>query len=296
MPTKPPQLTNKNAQHTLEYMILLILIMAGIIIGGPYVIRSWNAQVKGWEDSVIDSMTDPLVEAPVTAVSIPGCDFVSWQNQACGLGYTSPFGDSVNCTPQQLLQMGVFNPDGCQFNNPSTPFSNIAQCDTNDANHCCTSWVTPSGCNPDDAGCPLDSDCGVNVGCPDGQYHRTHTCDTGYTETECVADPACDFTCNSTGLPGPNGATGYGDLCPGSDTGLSGDTNYSYTNPGNCTGAKCQIQCSPTFVWNGINCACPTGQTVSGGVCVCASGWAYQDGCSAGYCYQGSCGAGYCRQ
>ena len=50
----------KNGQHALEYIILVTLIMAGIIIGGPYVIRSWNAQMKGWEDSVRDSMTDPL--------------------------------------------------------------------------------------------------------------------------------------------------------------------------------------------------------------------------------------------
>ena len=64
----PQKLTQKNAQsrqrrgqHLLEYMVLSILIMAGIIIGGPYVIRSWNAQVKGWEDSVVDSMNDPLL-------------------------------------------------------------------------------------------------------------------------------------------------------------------------------------------------------------------------------------------
>lgn len=67
IPAKHSRLTGENAQprprrgqHTLEYMILLTLIMAGIIIGGPYVIRSWNAQIKGWEDSVVDSMTDPL--------------------------------------------------------------------------------------------------------------------------------------------------------------------------------------------------------------------------------------------
>ncbi len=63
MPIKPSKFADKNAQHTLEYMVLLILIMAGIIIGGPYVIRSWNAQMKGWEDSVRDSMTDPLRES-----------------------------------------------------------------------------------------------------------------------------------------------------------------------------------------------------------------------------------------
>lgn len=60
IPIKHSRPTSKNGQHTLEYMLLLILIMAGIIIGGPYAIRSWNAQIKGWEDSVKDSMTDPL--------------------------------------------------------------------------------------------------------------------------------------------------------------------------------------------------------------------------------------------
>ena len=68
MSKTPPKPTRKNAQHTLEYMILLILIMAGIIIGGPYAIRSCNAQVKGWEDSVKDSMTDPMIEAPSNLV------------------------------------------------------------------------------------------------------------------------------------------------------------------------------------------------------------------------------------
>ncbi len=64
---KPPsKLRLKTAQHTIEYIILMMLIMAGIIIGGPYVIRSWNAQIKGWEGSVIDAMTDPLLEANVT--------------------------------------------------------------------------------------------------------------------------------------------------------------------------------------------------------------------------------------
>jgi hypothetical protein len=37
---------NKQGQHAMEYVILLILIMAGIIISGPYVLRSWNANLK----------------------------------------------------------------------------------------------------------------------------------------------------------------------------------------------------------------------------------------------------------
>ena len=45
-------------QQAMEYIVLMTLIMAGIIISGPYVIRSWNANLKGWEDSVVDSMNE----------------------------------------------------------------------------------------------------------------------------------------------------------------------------------------------------------------------------------------------
>lgn len=57
------RIKRRNGQHALEYMILLTIIMAGIIIAGPYVMRSWNAQVKGWEDSVQDSLEDPAMDA-----------------------------------------------------------------------------------------------------------------------------------------------------------------------------------------------------------------------------------------
>ncbi len=53
---------NQKAQHTIEYAVVLVLVMVGIIIMGPYVIRSWNAQMKGWEDSVTDSLNDPALK------------------------------------------------------------------------------------------------------------------------------------------------------------------------------------------------------------------------------------------
>src|SRR3989338_5072375 len=108
MSKTPPKPTRKNAQHTLEYMILLTLIMAGIIIGGPYAIRSWNAQVKGWEDSVIDSMTDPLMEAPPGAVTIPGCDPNSWGDIGCNMGATDSTGIMFNCSATEILQTRTY--------------------------------------------------------------------------------------------------------------------------------------------------------------------------------------------
>lgn len=57
------KIKRESGQHALEYIIVVTLIMAGIIIAGPYVMRSWNAQVKGWEDSVQDSLEDPAMDA-----------------------------------------------------------------------------------------------------------------------------------------------------------------------------------------------------------------------------------------
>ncbi len=56
--------TNKRGQHAIEYAIMMILVMVGIIIMGRYVIRSWNANLKGWEDSAIDSMQEPITQVP----------------------------------------------------------------------------------------------------------------------------------------------------------------------------------------------------------------------------------------
>lgn len=288
IPIKHPRFTSKNGQHTLEYMILLTLIMAGIIIGGPYAIRSWNAQMKGWEDSVMDSMTDPLAEAPPDSISIPGCTPLGWANQACGLGYTSPSGGSVSCIAQEMLQMRNYTPTDCYINNPYISISDIARCDVNDSNHCCGAWVTPSGCTPGDFGCPADSDCGPANGCLDGEYQRLHICDTGYIETECVADPGCSFVCGgplSAFVPIPK-ATFCGD-----DTGMPGDRDYVVSS--DCTPATyCEYNCDDPFVPRGgppaTYCDCPVGMIYG------APGYANQGTCGANSCFRGSCGPNEC--
>src|SRR3989338_7473302 len=110
MSIKPPKFANKNGQHALEYVILMTLIMAGIPIGGPYVIRSWNAQMKMWEDSVTDSMRDPLDNAP--PVPIPGCDDGTWVDVTCGVGTMDNCGNTVSCQATEMLSTRPFNPAG----------------------------------------------------------------------------------------------------------------------------------------------------------------------------------------
>lgn len=306
-------------QHTLEYMILLILIMAGIIIGGPYAIRSWNAQMKGWEDSVVDSMTDPLMEAPPGAVPVTGCDPAPWIGGGCGVlsSPPDPCRNTITTCPQTKKLFLRSFPSNCQCDVPASmePLP-IAKCEYD--NSCCTDW-SPDSDNPDVPAPDPATECGANASppCPDREARQTRTCGESTTETRCDPDLACVFNC--AGVPGPNTPPQYGALCANDDTGLAGDTNYAYVNPGavHCTSTKCEIQCRPTFISYVTYCdcpagwsmsgapaiCCPPGQTESGGVCVCDTAAGFVKACPdgsggwvAGQCYRGVCGANQCER
>jgi uncharacterized protein (UPF0333 family) len=51
---------SRKGQNIIEYSLLLVLVIIAIMVMGPYVIKSWNAHIKGWEDSALDSMYDPF--------------------------------------------------------------------------------------------------------------------------------------------------------------------------------------------------------------------------------------------
>lgn len=64
----PPLLRNKKAQSVIEYSLLIILVTAGVLVMSPYMIRSWNANMKGWEDSVTDSLMEDAVRNGTTDI------------------------------------------------------------------------------------------------------------------------------------------------------------------------------------------------------------------------------------
>src|SRR3989338_373736 len=97
---------NKSGQNIIEYSLLLILVMAGVYVMGPYVIRAWNAQVKGWEDSIEDSHSDQLLPPGATPTLNPPCDCLlinpcGLTTPCCGQGTCQSFEDSRQfiCTP-----------------------------------------------------------------------------------------------------------------------------------------------------------------------------------------------------
>lgn len=295
-------------------MILLTLIMAGIIIGGPYAIRSWNAQVKGWEVSVLDSMNDPLIEVPPGLVVIPGCDPQEWQPDPLpgGCGRVSAPPDA--CTNHvetcevgfRLYRRTFLGSRECQCKNvPPTP---SAKCEPDP---CCCSVVSTGFCAAENnalRGGPAVAPCatvGLDTQPLNGPGHPlgegscnpsymkfSVTCGgDGITRYICVRDDGnCTTICREPPAKiirgdGRNDPA-YGDPCPGYESNLPRrGMNYSYVNQGGCSPdpmVKCQIQCAAPFVSFGNNCDCNF-----------AAGWTRTpDGRSCSFCGNGTCEPG----
>lgn len=58
------------AQSTLELIMVIILVLAGIIVMGPYVIRGVNAYMRSWEIAVDQANSNPNVE--INPWEVPG--------------------------------------------------------------------------------------------------------------------------------------------------------------------------------------------------------------------------------
>jgi hypothetical protein len=59
-----------HAQSTLELIMVIILVLAGIFVMGPYVIRSVNAYMHSWELSVDQANSNPNVA--LDSSEVPG--------------------------------------------------------------------------------------------------------------------------------------------------------------------------------------------------------------------------------
>ena len=115
----------------MEYCVITALIAAGIAMMGPYVIRSVNAYFKGWEDSVEDSVNDPL---EYTGAAIPRggcvCPFIP-QSLGCGkkadpscVGPGACLGDPLCCCSGAQRVFGIeCTPKGCDPKAESTPIT-----------------------------------------------------------------------------------------------------------------------------------------------------------------------------
>ncbi|MDO8580617.1 MAG: hypothetical protein Q7S13_03970 [Candidatus Omnitrophota bacterium] len=212
--------SNERAATVIEYSLIGIAVMLGIILMAPTVTNMVNGYFKGMETSVQESYYDPLTPGDSDDPSLPGGCSCSWTlpppcttAPCCGVG---------TCAPGQHSLVKICDPALCE------PME--YQCVDEPA--CCTT-SGPLGCG--DGGCPIN------------QMHYTQTCGIpgSPTTTElCLDEASCQFQCTNP----YSGADSCKNLPADADdeTGLTANTHYTLVNT--CTAAqKCEQRCKAGY-------------------------------------------------
>ncbi len=238
---------NCQGQHTIEYVLLLTLVMVSIIVMGPYVIRAWNAHVKSYDDSIKDSMNEPLLQAPVPKLQ---CVCVNDTPLSCGdQNGNDPGigGDHPPDTTQPDNGCGCnerLSGRACTFQDGTPGCDYNSHCELD--NGCC--------CRRADGDCWFDAslNCDFNkdgvTDCGQGERCFAYTCgsDTAPRRYKCESDPAACAKCNGY-IPDPKWR-----MCPGDSQNLPADTDMSVVGPGGCSdppeAIKCEVECLPPRV------------------------------------------------
>ena len=262
---------NKRGQSIVEYALIAILVILGIVFMGGYVLRSINAHYKLWDEGVSDSFEENLSQAPVNAIpyissscsctATPGqCGDSSGGVGSCGYGYREV---DYKCTIQ-----------GCNGGRNNGCVSDPT---------CCTTPVKTS-CGS----VPLNQPITANpTNCHYGDSLWTYPC-VSTNSNECREDPACPPPqCGY--VPNPQSVVycATGSSTPPKPPIISTNTPVIYVNSSSdCTsGLPCQVYCASGFILDnsGINCIPAT----------CPAGYVMTTGCQQGYFQNGNCPAGY---
>ncbi|MBL8013035.1 MAG: hypothetical protein JNN05_04230 [Candidatus Omnitrophica bacterium] len=246
------------AQSILELVAMIMFIASVIFIGGPTIIRGVNAHFKIWDESVQDSFSDPLHQAPISSVNgIPTncvCDTpIGGPGTRCSLG---------PCPNTQRLVTTLCNPVGCGttigiteeqcIDDPACCdiYRDTSVCGTGGAapdcpvgqrvtQRLCGSGISRFGCRPDSAGTQIDG----NVSC------TPHCIGTfNLNETEAASRPSVPIICPGDNV-GPFGgpfiqdASGVGMAL----TFVGGDVFECNHPPAPGPNKKCEVYCIPSY-------------------------------------------------
>ncbi len=251
-------------QTLIEYAVLLMIVMAGMIIMGPYVIRSWHAHVKGYEDSVRDSINDPIDQTSENPRAIPRCDCEYIQPDVCknptapccgdvygsGCAKTEETKMTWVCTPSNIGCIPPSSPPPlCVNNDKCCPYK------CNDPNgNCCGQGTGPNGCNGNMA-----------------DMYLVRTCDSGPVsplDDRCIKD-FCTKGC--LGVTPDLSDPHYKTICDGDQDNVFDDTPWTTISEEGCSDPdindtkKCQVECKSPFTpypfgqENGESCKCAFG-------------------------------------
>jgi hypothetical protein len=179
----------RKAQAGLEYLGIAALVMAGILIAGPYVVRSINAHFKAAENGAIDTEREKIRQAPLQPENLPTCT-CNWSFGGCGNGGILDNGEA--CGVGRNIFKRMCSPLGCEVQMQSANvFSNMQECrdDPTNAHNCCTARE--------------DKECGAlgantpGGACPDGQIKWVQNCGSPTPKAvyHCSSDNRCIFGC-----------------------------------------------------------------------------------------------------
>ncbi|MCB9756898.1 MAG: hypothetical protein H6753_00565 [Candidatus Omnitrophica bacterium] len=225
-------------QASLEYVAVAVFVMAAILIGGPYVVRSINSNFKVLEEGVIDSEREKITEGHAN-INLPVCDCTDLVDVGCGDGVTAVNG--TVCMPNQKVFRRTCGPQGCEAQMLQMHvFDRMEECRNDPTNTCCYP-ATDGFCgnNPAASGTCRSSDGSLR--------DRLSVCGSPSPITRvtaCQSDPAnclsacqakspnatwCPFA-QTTFLPGPSWPVTYRDT-----GGCSSSANY------------CEAQCNSGY-------------------------------------------------
>lgn len=195
------------AQSTLEFIMIIILVLAGVIVMGPYVIRSVNAYLRSWEVSSEQARNQPADIDPYTPVlsgdfcEIFGCTTV--YNFAC-TGPNSEVCDYTGLFNDKKMLREIAVSQYCTGNMIPNDPDTVEFCDDRHAcwnkceavgSGCCTG--KPDGsCSPPTsmATCPQAPDGETHTSCPADCWCGNNKCDW-YESTDPTSPDYCAADC-----------------------------------------------------------------------------------------------------
>jgi len=263
---------NKNGQSIIEYALIVVLVILGIVYMGPYVLRSVNAHFKLWGDSAQDSLSEKITQAPVDHVPDLSLNCVCpTAPGACGgasAGYSSGCAANereidYNCTPQGCN--GSSAPFYCKPDSTCCEQYYVQGCGTMALNPGTPATIgPPTGSIPSTATNGLPTTCvtytsnntSSSPGCYYGQrIWATQCASSSDTPIACCPDNTCVPAC--LGLNSPGVAA-----CSGSPTtqatGLTQTQTVNYVaGASSCDHhTPCQVYCINGYVLNASGTGC----------------------------------------
>lgn len=230
-------LKTRHGQASLEYVAVAVFVMAGILIGGPYVVRSINSNFKVLEEGVIDSERETITEGP-TNVPLPYCDCSDLIDVGCGDGVTAVNG--TVCMPNQKVFRRACAPLGCHMQMiQMNVFASMEECRNDPTNTCC--FPTTDGF------CGNDPSARGSCRSASGQLRdRLTVCGSPnpITNVTCRADAACTSNCQALGSNASWCSLAQRTFLP------SPSYPVTYRNFGGCSSNAfyCEAQCRPNFI------------------------------------------------